>query len=158
MPVSFFVRHGAQTNPGCCIDLKMQNADKKGTEQDAQYEQSGPDGNVIDSDSVCCSQAVLTEAMTKLDAVTSEANKIRSEMDAATPVHKRDLLFLASIHRSIQSAKKAWQQMLKSSSSLGQELSKAYEAFQAQIMAAQVSLLPKHHAVNLLVNAAITVE
>lgn len=85
-----------------------------------------------------CSQAILDEGLATLDQLKSRASDVAAEIEAAVPVHRRDLAFLVKLDKAQQSAGKACQLILEGSRSRGIETATLLRALQDGMLSFQV--------------------
>lgn len=85
-----------------------------------------------------CSQAILDEASAAMDQLKSRASDVAAEMEAAAPVHRRDLAFLGKLDKAQQSAAKACHQILEGSRSMGSETATLLRTLQHRMLSSQV--------------------
>ena len=80
----------------------------------------------------------MADGSAKLDVEKAEVNRIVAELEAAAPVHKRDLEFLENLDKGFHGAKKACAQLLTISHNLGIELASALQHLQNLLVEPQV--------------------
>ncbi|KAK9842981.1 hypothetical protein WJX74_005274 [Apatococcus lobatus] len=89
-------------------------------------------------DSSSKSQAILDEASASMEKLKSRASNIAADLEAAAPVHRRDLAFLDKLDRAQQSAAKACRHMLDTSGAMGSEAIAILKGFHLKMQSAQV--------------------
>lgn len=94
---------------------------------------------VFEDSMLCeCSQAILDEASATMDQLKSRASDVAAEMEAAAPVHRRDLAFLGRLDKAQQAAGKACNKILEGSRSWGSETATVLRVLQDSMLSSQV--------------------